>query len=68
MNINQCMCYPRDEDDKDPPDKNKSRQVKCDDEDDEMSPGSPPSYPTTSENAALKYNDLNGACHLIAIL
>ena len=35
--------------------------MKCDDDDDEMSPGSPPSYPSTSDNPAMKYNDMNGA-------
>ena len=53
--------FTREEDDRDLL-KGKSRQAKCDDDDDEMSPGSPGSG-KTSDNAAIKYNDQNGVCN-----
>ena len=52
------MYAPREDDDREPV-KGKSRQAKCDDDDDEMSPGSPGSG-MTSDNAAMKFNDQNG--------
>ena len=58
------MCT-REEDDRDLL-KGKSRQAKCDDDDDEMSPGSPGSG-KTSDNAAIKYNDQNGVCNVMTV-